>query len=343
MTCWKDELNSGAVGWLLEPDLEQPAIRYFTLRDILGCREDDGEVRVAKSAIMSTGPVPKILAAQQPEGYWSKPGPGYSPKYRSTVWQVIFLAQIGADVGDPRVQAGCEYVLTHTIASHGGFSFNGTPSAFLHCLAGNLGAALIDLGRLEDSRLQAALERQTRFITGVDMADIKAKHTVNRYYAYTPGPMFACGANAGLSCAWGAVKALLAFSKVPQPMRTQVMAQAINQGVDFLLSHDPAVADYPFGFGDKPSSSWFKFGYPLGYVADVLQNLEVLVALGQANAPRLVHALEMVKSKQDDQGRWKMEYSYSGKTWADIEEKGEPSKWVTLRAIRLLKAAYPGP
>ena len=44
-------------------------------------------------------------------------------------------------------------------------------------------------------------------------------------------------------------------------------------------------------------------------------------------------------SKQDAAGRWKMEYTYNGKTWADIEEKGKPSKWVTLRALCVLKAA----
>jgi len=341
MTSWRNKLHDDPLPWLLEPDIEQPAIRYFTLRDILDRSESDSEVQKARAAIMQTGPVPAILAAQESEGYWVKPGPGYGPKYRGTVWQVIFLAQLGADGSDPRVQAGCEYVLSHNIASNGGFSVNGTPSAFIHCIAGNLGAALIDLGWLEDSRLQAALERQARFITGVDMADIKAKHTVERYYAYTPGPMFACGPNAGLSCAWGAVKAMLALSKVPSAQRTDTMQSAINQGVEFLLSHDPAIADYPFGTGNRPNSSWFKFGYPIGYVTDVLQNLEALAALGQARDSRLANTLELVESKQDARSRWRMEYSYNGKTWVDIEKKGQPSKWVTLRALKVLKAAYP--
>ena len=73
----------------------------------------------------------------------------------------------------------------------------------------------------------------------------------------------------------------------------------------------------------------------------MLQNLEVLAALGQAQDPRLANALELVISKQDEQGRWMLEYSYNGKTWMDIEKKGQPSKWVTLRALRVLKAAYP--
>jgi hypothetical protein len=119
------------------------------------------------------------------------------------------------------------------------------------------------------------------------------------------------------------------------------MQAAIEQGKGFLLSRDPAVADYPFGRGNRPSTSWFKFGYPIGYITDVLQNLEVLIALGQVRDPRLANALELVVNKQDEQGRWSLEYSYNGKTFVDIEKKGQPGKWVTLRALRVLKAAFP--
>jgi len=146
MAGWRDKLNGDPLPWLLEDDREQPGVRYFTLRDILGRGESDGELREAKKAIMATGPVPVILENQEPEGYWVKPGPGYGPKYRGTVWQVIFLAQLGADGNDRKVRAGCEYILSHTVARHGGFAVNGTPSSYVHCLAGNLGAALIDLG-----------------------------------------------------------------------------------------------------------------------------------------------------------------------------------------------------
>jgi hypothetical protein len=71
----------------------------------------------------------------------------------------------------------------------------------------------------------------------------------------------------------------------------------------------------------------------------VLQNLEALVALGRGGDPRLTGALAWLLAKQDAAGRWKMEYTYKGKMWRDIEQKGEPSKWVTLRALRVLKQA----
>jgi len=341
MANWRDRLHGDSLSWLLETDPVQPAVRYFALRDILEQRQDENEVLKAKDAIMQTGPVPNILAAQSPEGYWVKPGSGYGPKYYGTVWQIIFLAQLGANGTDSRVQAGCEYVLSHNIASNSAFSVNGTPSAFIHCMAGNMGAALLDLGWLSDNRVQSALDWQARMITGDGVDSSESKHTDRRYYkSGTTGSLFACAVNGSLPCAWGAIKAMLAFSKVPISDRTERMQAAIGQGVDFLLSHDPAVADYPFGFGKRPSSSWFKFGYPIGYVTDVLQNLEVLAALGQAQDSRLAGALELVEKKQDDQGRWRLEYSYNGKTWADIEEKGQSSKWVTLRALRVLKAAY---
>jgi hypothetical protein len=341
---WKDRLNGDPRPWLLEQDRTQPAVRYFALRDIMAQSETDDQVKEAKAAIMSTGPVPTILAAQEPGGYWNKPGAGYGPKYYGTQWAVIFLAQLGAYGNDPGIQAGCEYILTHAISKVGSLSMNGTPSGFIQCMAGNVGAALIDLGRLEDPRLQTALEWLAQTVTGDGVADSTNRDIARRYYkSGTIAPSFACSGNVGLPCAWGAVKTMLALSKIPPARLTQRMHNAIEQGVAFLLSHDPAFADYPFGIGNKPSSSWFKFGYPIGYVTDVLQNLEVLVALGQAGNPRLANALELVISKQNEQGRWPLEYSYAGKTWVDIEKLKQPSKWITLRALRVLKAAYPEP
>ena len=121
------------------------------------------------------------------------------------------------------------------------------------------------------------------------------------------------------------------------------MQAAIDQGVAFLLSRDPVVADYPFPtiYGvTKPSGSWFKLGFPIAYVTDVLQNLEALCELGHGRDPRLMPAVNWLLSKCDDQGRWKNQYAYNGKTSVDIERQGQPSKWVTLRACRVLKAVF---
>lgn len=107
-----------------------------------------------------------------------------------------------------------------------------------------------------------------------------------------------------------------------------------------MLSRDPAVADYPTPSRDtKPASTWFKAGFPSRYVTDVPQNLEVLAELGHARDLRLRNALRWVEAQQE-QGRWSNRYAYNGKTVVDIECQGQPSKWVTLRACAVLRAAW---
>jgi hypothetical protein len=126
-----------------------------------------------------------------------------------------------------------------------------------------------------------------------------------------------------------------ALAAVPQDLCTPAVRRAVEAGAAFLLSRDPAVADYPYV--ERVSSTWFKFGFPLSYWSDVLEVTAVLVDLGYGSDPRLGSALRFILSKQDAQGRWKLENALNGKMWADVEQKGQPSKWVTLRALRALK------
>jgi hypothetical protein len=322
------DLNNNSLSWLLESDPDNPGIRYFTLRDLFNQSEDEPDVCHARADIMNMGPVPTILGAQHPEGYWVKPGGGYWPSYRATVWQIIFLAELGADPNDGRVQRGCEYLLSHSIAGNGAFSMSEqpVPSKAIHCLNGDLIYALLRLGYSDDTRVHEAVDWQAQAIIGGD--DVKY------YKSGTTGPNFACVANQGLPCAWGATKAMKALVTTPPSQRTPVVQRAIEIGYEFLLSRDPAVADYPYI--ERVNSTWFKFGFPLSYPSDVLETVAVLVELGFGDDPRLDNALQFILSKQDDQGRWKMEKTLNSKMWVDIEEKGKPSKWVTLRALRVM-------
>jgi hypothetical protein len=335
---WLNPLNDNPLPWLLEQDSDNPGVRYFALTDLLHRPPDDPDVTEARRAVMSTGPVPVLLDAQQPEGYWEKPGPGYFPQYRASVWAVTMLGQLGADGADERVRRGCEYVLQHALDKNGAFSMSAIPSQAILCLNGHLLAALLDLGWSGAVRVHRALEWVARMVTGEGVAPTAEKGAPLRYLkSATCGPGFCCGYNAKKPCAWGAVNVMQAFSRLPEEARTPLIDQAIEAGLEFLLSKDPAVADYPMGSGTKPSGNWFRFGFPLFWVTDVLHNLEVLTSFGYGADPRLVAAIDLVVGKQDESGRWKMEYSYNGKTLVDIEEKGKPSKWVTLRALRLLK------
>jgi len=333
---WRTHLNDDPLPWLLESD--NPSVRYFALTDLLDRPADDPDVVAAKAAINTSRPVKNILDAMYPAGYWVKAGAGYSPKYRSTVWSVIFLDQLGADENDRRIQAACEYVLSHTQTPNGGFGCSSRVdaphppnSAVLHCLNGNLLRAMLDFGYGDDERVQRAIEWQTRSITG---------DKFNEYYkSGTTGPGFGCAMSYGQPCAWGAIKALRALTRIPTEQHTPQVKKAIKVGVEFLLSRDPAQADYPTGDG-RISANWFKLGFPSGYMADVLQNLEVLVELGHKRDKRLRPAIEWLLTQQNARGRWKNQHSYSGTLWVNIESQGSVSKWVTLRACRVLKATH---
>lgn len=279
MTPWLDTLKGDPLPWLLEE--ETPAVRHLALRQLLDQPEDAPLAGQARDAAMHTDPIASILAAEQPEGFWVKPGPGYNPKYRGTVWQLTFLDQLGADGTDARVQAACNYVLSHSQARTGGFaSWEGgsrpeappPPALVIHCLDGNL---------------------------------------------------------------------LLALTRIPADRRAPHVERAIEQGAAFLLSCDPLTAAYPAGWGNvEPSPSWFKLGFPLGYVADLLQNLTVLSELGFAKDARLQGAVEWLLGQQEPSGRWRNQSAYHGKTWVEIDKQDQPSKWVTLRACVVLKAVY---
>ena len=322
--------------WLLDP--ATPAVRAATLQHLFAAPPDAVEVVAARRAAMHAAPIRDILAAQSPVGWWSKPGPGYSPKYTGTVWQVMFLEQLGADPSDERVRRGCDYVLRWTVTDGGGFGCSSVaaehrppPSRVIHCLNGNLVRALIGLGYLDDPRVQGAVTWAAQHITGEGVA---------HWYAAVPRPGFACGSNEGQPCAWGAVKELRGLARVPARRRTPLVDRAVATGVALLLSRDPAVADYPMGFGNTaPSSSWFRLGFPSGYASDVLQVLEVLAELGHVGDPRLGPAFDWLLAQRDADGRWHNRYAHNGRTTVDIERQGDPSKWVTLRAYAVLRAA----
>ena len=76
-----------------------------------------------------------------------------------------------------------------------------------------------------------------------------------------------------------------------------------------------------------------------GVHGDRVSVVDVLAQAGCGHDPRLASGIQWVLSRQDDQERWKLGNSLNKKMWRDIEQRGKPSKWVTLRALRMLKAA----
>lgn len=337
---WKNQLRNDSLQWLLES--ENPGVRYLALRDLFDLSPDgaNAKLKTARKSAHKEGPIALVLSKMEQEGYWVKAGPGYNPKYRSTVWSLILLAQLGASASeDKRIMQACNYLLDH-MCQGGQFTTttSGAPSGTVDCLQGNLLWALMELG-CDDSRMDKAYEWMARTVTGDGIAPMEVRDAPVRYYAYKCGPGFACGVNNKLPCAWGGVKVMLALSKVPAKKRTPLIKKAIKQGVDFVFGIDPSTAKYPTRLGDKPNRAWWKFGFPVFYVTDLLQLAEAMVNLGYGNDKRMHSTLDLIRERQNEDGQWLMEYDYTGKTWLDFGETKQPNEWVTLRALKVLRGA----
>src|SRR4029079_19529776 len=145
---------------------DSPGVRYLALRDLLDLPSDDPALRAAAQAAHTQGPIATILAHIDPAGYWVVPGSGYNPMYRSTVWSVITLAQLGAAcTADERVARACDYLVSCALTPGGQFTASGAPSGTADCLQGNLCWALIMLGYDLD-RLTPAIAWMARSVTG---------------------------------------------------------------------------------------------------------------------------------------------------------------------------------
>lgn len=86
------------------------------------------------------------------------------------------------------------------------------------------------------------------------------------------------------------------------------------------------MADYPAGWQGKVSPLWLRLGFPSGYVADLLQNLEPLVPVGSARDARLGNAVHFLLSRRDVHGRWRSDHAYERQTWAPFDSTHSTSK-----------------
>jgi hypothetical protein len=326
---------SSAQDWLLAKD--KPGPRYLAMRNLPFLAASSNAMSTARRIAHREGPIALVLKNMHADGYWSKPGAGYSPKYFSTVWSMIQLAQLGGSLQeDKRIQKTVAYLLDHALVFGRQFSYSGAPAATIACLHGNLCWALLELGTDPESLLPA-FDWMARVVTGEGIAPQTDRNAEMRYYAYTCGPHFACGVNGGTPCAWAAVKNLLAFAAFPDSLRTPVMRRAIREGAEFLLDVNPEKIDFPSRPGGRPNQNWWKFGFPVFYITDMLQLLEACGRLGYTGDKRWRRIAAIAMAKQDAEGRWPLEYHYRGKTWVDYGRTRVPNKWVTIRAMRALR------
>lgn len=303
MQTWQKHLNGDPLPWLLEP--ENPSIRYWTLVDILDCPADDPAVRDATAAIAQQPLVKQLFDLQHPEGYWGDDET--KPQTAQGAVAVLSLLHALGVVPDARTAAGCDSFLRFCQHESGGFSMTKKlRSGIFPCTTGEHLPFLVYFGFGEDPRVRAAFAFLIENMRTGDALD--------------------CGRYQHRDCLWGAISALDGLAVLPAAMQTGQSRRVVAQLAGRLL-------DAPYDF-EGEHKRWLTFGVPRAW--DLLSALKALAVNGYAQDSRFQPLLERVVNRQDGQGRWIC--GSVSRTWP-IEKRNQPSKWVTLDALRVLKLA----
>jgi len=318
----------GVMAWLTEAD--QPAVRYLAMRDLLGVSA--GELREARAAIPSRGWVKEILEARHPGGFWVGREDLYRPKYFSTNWMLLTLSDLGVTREVPWVAESAELWRDTFARPDGGFDTPGAEASEL-CIVGNTARGLVNFGYEDDPKVRSAFQWLVR--------------------NQKPNGGWDCFGRNGVIDGW---EGMSAFAAYPRQKWTRGMKEAVDRGVEFYLERRLLREGRRY-------DPWHRLHFPYHYYYDVLVGLEFVTALGGGDDPRAASALRLLKKKRLPDGRWPMDavhpdYLNAGRLprwWPErkgklkpfsLERAGEPSKMITLRALRILKRLgdpIPGP
>lgn len=308
--------------WLLEE--KQPSVRYLTLRQLLGRREGDSDVRQAKRQISKTGWAADILSDRRTGGWWVDDQSLYRPKYLSTNWKLLILSDLGLTREIPLIRESCELWIDRFRKSDGGFGLDGGKKSHL-CVAGNTARALIKFGYEEHLSVRSALDWLVR-------------------NAHKKGGWSCYGSGRDLD-SW---EGLSAFAAYPRAKWTRGMQERVDAAAEFYLERELERQ------GDR-YEPWYRFHYPIHYYYDLLVGLNLLTSLGHAGDRRLRPALALLRRKRRADGRWNLDAIHPDveggiATWYQkhpkdrpvpfgLERPGFPSKMITLTALTVLARA----
>jgi hypothetical protein len=203
--------------------------------------------------------------------------------------------------------AGCDSFLRFCQHESGGFSMTkALRSGIFPCTTGPHLPFLIYFGLGDDPRVRSAFAFLLKVMSTENALD--------------------CGRYQHRECLWGAIAALHGLAVLPIDMRSTQSERVVKCLANVLLD-----AKYDFKAEHK---RWLTFGVPRAW--DLLSALKALAAHGYARDPRFVPLLELFLSRQDEQGRWLC--GSVSRTWP-MEKRNQPSKWITLDALRVLQSA----
>jgi hypothetical protein len=315
----KHVLTDPTIRWLLEGD---PSVRWQALRDIVGASASAVEAERGKIAHEGWGA--RILSRQDPAGTWasahSADGGLYTPKWTSTTYTMLLLRDFGLPPANPQAEKGCRLLLDRGLQESGGVYYGN--AAYWKgrgetCISGMV-LSILAYFWFEDPRLRSI----AGYLLGEQMPD-------GGWNCHRPRGATHSSVNTTILVLEG-----LRHYELSRPAGVGVIRRAQEKGREFLLAHRLFRSHRT---GKVIKSEFTRFSYPPRWHYDILRALDYFQAVNAPLDPRLEEAIDIVRTRRGEDGTWKLQHTHTGKTFFELEQKGAPSRWNTLRALRVLK------
>ena len=298
------------VDWLLDSD---PAIRWQVLRDITDAPPD--AVAVERSRVPAEGWGARLIALQGPDGQWA--GGTYFPEWTSTTNTLALLRLLGLPPAADEARRAVALVRDNARWEHEGEPFfEGEVEPCINGQAVAIGAYFgQEVGGIVDRLLAEQMadggwncEQENGSIRGSFDSSINVLEGLLEYER-------AVGGNPEVAAA-----------------RTRGQEYLVERGMLRRLSTGEVI--------EPNTGDWYRFSFPTRWHYDVLRGLDHLRSADAVADERLAEAIDLVEKGRDEDGRWPAHNPYAGEVHFDLDEaEGEPSRWNTLRAMRVLRWA----
>lgn len=302
--------SDGLTDWLLEGD---PAISWQTQRDLVGAPisvVDDERQRVA-----SEGWGAQLLALQDLSGRWG--GGLYSPKWISTHYTMFSLRFLGLPQDNPQAHKACRVLLEAGYYHDGGINFSASIKYSETCITGMVLSILAYFG-YPDRRIHDLVEHLVK----QQMAD--GGWNCESFRGATHSSF-----HTTLSVLEGLYHYMLAY-----PEQSITLQPVQSRAHEFLLIHR-LYRSHRTGQVVNPAMT--RFPFPPRWQYDVLRALDYFQAVNAQQDERFEDAIQLLLKKRKKDGRWFLNRGPSGRIYFDLEKAGAPSRWNTLRALRVLR------
>ena len=301
------------IQWLMEGD---PAIRWQILRDLLDAPAEEWQAERRKT--IETGWGAALLARQDPDGRWG--GGIYSPKWTSSTYTLLLLRQIGIPPDEPRARIGAGLVIDQMLGAQRDDAFERKLAVMDRCIAGMILELAVYFG-FSDARVDALVDNL--------LAERMPDGGWNCRRGRVPKTH-----HSSFHTTFNALEGLRDWIERRGGSRLDEVLAAERGALELLLRHrlfksdqTGAVIDYRFAL----------LSFPYRWHYDLLRGLDYFARANAPRDPRLEDAIGRLVELRRADGAWPLQYKYTGKAFFDMEKLGKPSRWNTLRALRVLR------